>query len=1128
MSKARDQAQKEALQKAKDKAAADAQRQNHWTVPPSGLSITRKGNTITFSWKRMDADYGDGQQLQYRFGSDGWKSKDIGTGTTSTSITIPVEKYYPTTSKKLTSISFKVRGRRKPYTKTYSATVSYKEKQGKQTVKKEVTEKVSRTYSMPWSEWSTKTFTLSKPSKPGLSATLSDASTNVTTFGWSVATAAEGGKHFRDIERYTALVKNSNNTDGAKVSGWTARATGGASGSVRMTEDSTTLATGNSYTRWIRVRSRGVAGASDWAYIKHIYAQPYQASNVAVSAKVTAAGGFSCRASWKTTSPKMRPIDNITVQYTLATPETKLSCPSGASWSTGTHVAFKDGTDAAQFSIDDTLNEDQCLFIRVNTEHDAIYDSNYGKTYGVPVFAAAGKLKEPTGLSVEADDTTYRATITATNKSDVEDSFLAVMHKWSKEPNKQFVVGIIPAGSDTVTVQCPNWTGKGTISFGVYACVGTYTRQLRSDGVYVYSIKALPGKALMKSDTTWDGGTVASPPSGLRVEPTDVRGSARVSWNWNWSGATGAEVAWSDHADAWESTDEPSSYVVGNMHTPSWNIADLELGKTWYIRARFVRDAGEGISYSAWSGAVSIDLSVPPENPSLSLSSPFVVVNGTVTASWAFVAADNSRQARAQICLATISGGKVTYGKIIATVTTDQRVVLNAGTLGWEAGKTYNLCVKVTSTSGRTSEKWSDPVSVIVVPPLVCSIAQTSLVDGALTEMPLTVQAAIQSGVVYTLAVERAHSYYMERPDENIFEGHEGETVALMTGDGNFTIGLSDLVGIIDDGAAYNIILTATDRYGQTAQADPLYFEVHWAHQAITPMADAWTDTDDYITLIKPVAPDGTQNTDRCDIYRLSADKPVLLYKDAEFGVNYVDPYPTIGSQGGHRIVMRTLNGDYIDKDNHPAWVDLQEAAGDYIDLDLAIIDFGDEQVFLEYNIEVSHTWEKDFKETRYLGGSVQGDWNPAIGRKLSLTAAMSRPEDDTAISVMRRLASYPGICNVRTPDGSSFAADVQVSEDSAYDNAGRIVTFSLTITRVDPEGPEGMTYDEWVTGTAADYRYDIDDGDLYEDSEEPSGYTFEATTGGDLEMVFDEETANDHISFEITDGKLVVIYGED
>jgi translation initiation factor IF-2 len=117
--------------------------------------------------------------------------------------------------------------------------------------------------------------------------------------------------------------------------------------------------------------------------------------------------------------------------------------------------------------------------------------------------------------------------------------------------------------------------------------------------------------------------------------------------------------------------------------------------------------------------------------------------------------------------------------------------------------------------------------------------------------------------------------------------------------------------------------------------------------------------------------------------------------------------------------------------------------------------------VLLEFNTDLSHSWSKDFKETKYLGGSVQGDWNPAVSRTGTLKAVVTADDTDT-IEAMRRLATYAGICHVRTKDGSSYAADVQVSESYAQDSAHKIVTFNLSITRVDSDGYDGMTYAEW------------------------------------------------------------------
>ena len=153
-----------------------------------------------------------------------------------------------------------------------------------------------------------------------------------------------------------------------------------------------------------------------------------------------------------------------------------------------------------------------------------------------------------------------------------------------------------------------------------------------------------------------------------------------------------------------------------------------------------------------------------------------------------------------------------------------------------------------------------------------------------------------------------------------------------------------------------------------------------------------------------------------------------------------------------------TINGDYITEDNELAWLDVMGGIADQV----TIIDFDGNQIILPYNLEVSNNWEKDFKETRYLGGSIQGDWNIGVHRGASVGSEVAT-DDQNIIAMMRRLAVYPGICHVRTPEGSSFAADVQVKEVQSYSVAGKIATFDMSITRVDSSGLDGLPYDEWA-----------------------------------------------------------------
>jgi hypothetical protein len=84
------------------------------------------------------------------------------------------------------------------------------------------------------------------------------------------------------------------------------------------------------------------------------------------------------------------------------------------------------------------------------------------------------------------------------------------------------------------------------------------------------------------------------------------------------------------------------------------------------------------------------------------------------------------------------------------------------------------------------------------------------------------------------------------------------------------------------------------------------------------------------------------------------------------------------------------------------------------------------------------------------------------VSRSSSVNAVAVTATDPETIEAMRHLATWAGICHVRTKDGSSYAADVQVSEDYKVSEGHKLATFQLKITRVDQEEYDGMTLDEW------------------------------------------------------------------
>ena len=126
-------------------------------------------------------------------------------------------------------------------------------------------------------------------------------------------------------------------------------------------------------------------------------------------------------------------------------------------------------------------------------------------------------------------------------------------------------------------------------------------------------------------------------------------------------------------------------------------------------------------------------------------------------------------------------------------------------------------------------------------------------------------------------------------------------------------------------------------------------------------------------------------------------------------------------------------------------------------------------------------------------------------------------------IRQMRRLATYPGLCHIRTYDGSNFDCNIEVSESRSHDKGGYVVNYSMKITRVDPQRHDGLTLKEWLSGLDAEYVYTIaDTGHLIEESELPSGYTFTVDANGHLIMTVGE-SAVQSISFALNNGDLEV-----
>ena len=135
-----------------------------------------------------------------------------------------------------------------------------------------------------WSDWAIKSVRIYAPKKPEVTAAF--IQTAMTTFEWKPNT----DKHERPISNAVLqmiLVQDcpSGEEAIASLKEWKSASADNKSESGSITPvngqgEDTGLIAGKSYARVVRVKEVGLGGASAYAYAKHVYADPYPATNV--------------------------------------------------------------------------------------------------------------------------------------------------------------------------------------------------------------------------------------------------------------------------------------------------------------------------------------------------------------------------------------------------------------------------------------------------------------------------------------------------------------------------------------------------------------------------------------------------------------------------------------------------------------------------------------------------------------------------------------------------------------------------------------------------------------------------------------------------------------------------------
>lgn len=250
------------------------------------------------------------------------------------------------------------------------------------------------------------------------------------------------------------------------------------------------------------------------------------------------------------------------------------------------------------------------------------------------------------------------------------------------------------------------------------------------------------------------------------------------------------------------------------------------------------------------------------------------------------------------------------------------------------------------------------------------------------------------------------------------------------------------------DTGNYTLSVVGTDR-GTGLHSEPIggIFTVEWSHQApdpseavtVTPVDEVDEGGVHHLSArIDFTPPAGSEATDVYDLYRMDNGNPHLIGAGLPLTHTATDEYAPFGEGMTlyYRVAIRTIDGDV-------EFADLEYT----FDFKAIRLDWAEGFLELPYDISIGDSYKKDVDIRQHLDGNMDGYWNNAVERKGSLSTnvvRLIRPED---IERSRSLARYAGPVFVRTPDGSAYAADVQVTDMSLVNR--EVTAISLDCTEI-------------------------------------------------------------------------------
>lgn len=526
------------------------------------------------------------------------------------------------------------------------------------------------------------------------------------------------------------------------------------------------------------------------------------------------------------------------------------------------------------------------------------------------------------------------------------------------------------------------------------------------------------------------------------VTPSDDGAALDVVLAWNNQGddSNGTEVSWSEHADAWKSTEQPSTYnvpdtwkdssstVTGKDNSVKMTIRGLTEGVAYYVKARRYLDSGDKVLYAntyATASAEAYPITLVTALKKVYLYAPAYISRGEgFRVNWTY---DSDAEQTSWNLYRHNGNNKVVLssGKDnLGSTAVDKDVLENLDEI------TMSVAVSIGNEHVE-----SDQVTVKIVDKPVLKVVTDSL----LKAQPMRFYASCDVSSVDVIAKVYSKGVSSGTPDGEIVQT-EGEVVWseklsptwYLNNDGLYYTVVVLPEGLeFWNGGIYTLEATAVSTLtGLSSDTKTMNFEVDWTHLAHLPGPYTYVAPNpaEMSAVIHVDKPDNWQTGDVYDIYRVTNDSVDLIVDGQSYSMEAKDKWAPFGKRVAlyYRIANRTKDGDV-------QWADYVYDLYGY----QLRIDWGSgESVDLPYNLQMKSQYDKNYEMHTHLDGTTSGHWNPGFKKTDNFTTKLVRIDDNLVANKLRALGEYSGPAFVRTPDGGAYQANVTVSGiDNNYDD---------------------------------------------------------------------------------------------